>query len=64
MTLSIKVNPAQNGFKKKRESRIQYDLRRAAHIRHCTNDAELKQFCRDEWSKIPPELIQIPKALA
>lgn len=30
------------------------DLRRAIHSRHPKNIAELKQFCRDEWSKVPP----------
>ncbi|KAF7647647.1 hypothetical protein LDENG_00168970 [Lucifuga dentata] len=31
------------------------DLKRAVHTRHPKNMAELKQFCKEEWSKIPPE---------
>lgn len=30
-------------------------LKRGVHSRQPTNVAELKQFCEDEWSKIPPE---------
>ena len=29
------------------------DLKRAVHTRHPKNIAELKQFCKEEWSKIP-----------
>lgn len=32
-----------------------HGLRRAIHTRHPKNIAELKQFCKGEWSKIPPE---------
>ena len=28
---------------------------RVFHTRHPKNIAELKQFCKDEWSKIPPD---------
>ena len=28
---------------------------RAVHTRHPKNTAELKQFCKEEWSKIPPD---------
>ena len=28
---------------------------RAVHTRHPKNIAELKQFCKEEWSKIPPD---------
>ena len=31
------------------------DLKRAVHTRHSKNIAELKQFCKEEWSKIPPD---------
>ncbi|KAF7644156.1 hypothetical protein LDENG_00226760 [Lucifuga dentata] len=31
------------------------DLKRAIHTRHPKNMAELKQFCKEEWSKIPPQ---------
>ena len=32
-----------------------HDLKRAVHTRHPKNIAELKQMCREEWSKIPPD---------
>ena len=32
-----------------------HDLKRAIHTRHPRNIAELKQFCTEEWSKIPPD---------
>ena len=32
-----------------------YELKRAVHTRHPKNIAELKQFCKEEWSKIPPD---------
>ena len=32
-----------------------HDLKRAVHTRHPKNIAELKQFCKEEWSKIPPD---------
>ena len=32
-----------------------HDLKRAVHTRHPKNNAELKQFCQEEWSKIPPD---------
>ena len=32
-----------------------YDLKRANHTRHPKNIAELKQFCKEDWSKIPPD---------
>uniref|UniRef100_A0AAZ3RHG4 Tc1-like transposase DDE domain-containing protein n=1 Tax=Oncorhynchus tshawytscha TaxID=74940 RepID=A0AAZ3RHG4_ONCTS len=31
------------------------DLKRTVHTRHPKNIAELKQFCKEEWSKIPPD---------
>lgn len=31
-----------------------HDLKRAIHTRQPKNIAELKQFCEEEWSKIPP----------
>jgi hypothetical protein len=31
------------------------DLKRTVHTRHPKNIAELKQFCQEEWSKIPPD---------
>ena len=32
-----------------------HDLKRAVHTRHPKNIAELKEFCKEEWSKIPPD---------
>jgi hypothetical protein len=32
-----------------------HDLKRAVYTRHPKDIAELKQFCEEEWSKIPPE---------
>ena len=32
-----------------------HDLNRAVHTRYPKNIAELKQFCKEEWSKIPPD---------
>jgi hypothetical protein len=32
-----------------------YDLKRANHTRHPNNITELKQFCKEDWSKIPPD---------
>jgi hypothetical protein len=32
-----------------------HDLKRAVHTRQSNNIAELKQFCKEEWSKIPPD---------
>ena len=32
------------------------DLKRAVHTRHPKNIAEMKQFCKEERSKIPPYL--------
>ncbi|KAI3361622.1 hypothetical protein L3Q82_001936 [Scortum barcoo] len=34
---------------------LRNDFKRAIHTRHPKNMAELKQFCKDEWSKICPE---------
>lgn len=31
------------------------DLKRAVHMRRPRNMTELKQFCQEEWAKIPPE---------
>ncbi|KAG2457775.1 TCB1 transposase, partial [Polypterus senegalus] len=32
-----------------------HDLKKAIHARKPSNKAELQQFCKDEWAKIPPE---------
>ena len=32
-----------------------HDLKRAVHTRHPKNITELKQFRKEEWSKIPPD---------
>ena len=32
-----------------------HDLKRAVHTRHPKKIAELKQFCKEEWSKNPPD---------
>ena len=34
---------------------LRHDLKRAVHTRHPKNIAELKQFCKEEWCKIPPD---------
>ena len=31
------------------------DLKKAVHARKPSNVAELKQFCKEEWDKIPPQ---------
>ena len=32
-----------------------HDPKRAAHTRNPKNISELEQFCKEEWSKIPPD---------
>ena len=32
-----------------------HDVKRAVHTKHPKNIAELKQFCKEEWSKIPSD---------
>ena len=32
-----------------------HNLKRAVHTRHPNNITELKQFCKEAWSKIPPD---------
>uniref|UniRef100_A0A8C4X270 Tc1-like transposase DDE domain-containing protein n=1 Tax=Erpetoichthys calabaricus TaxID=27687 RepID=A0A8C4X270_ERPCA len=32
-----------------------HDLKKAVNARKPSNKAELQQFCKDEWAKIPPE---------
>ena len=32
-----------------------HDLKLAIHARKPSNVAELKQFCKEEWAKIPPQ---------
>ena len=32
-----------------------HDLKRAVHSRHPNNISELTWFCKDKWSKIPPD---------
>ncbi|KAJ0041565.1 hypothetical protein NL108_013288 [Boleophthalmus pectinirostris] len=34
---------------------LRHDLKRAIHTRQPKNIAEVKQFCEEEWSKIPPD---------
>ena len=31
------------------------DLKKVVHARKPSNVAELKQFCKEEWAKIPPQ---------
>ncbi len=33
------------------------DLKHAVHVRKPTNITELKQFCEEEWVKIPPQCV-------
>lgn len=37
-----------------------HDLKRAIHARNPRNTKELKTFCREEWSKIPPQCCTSP----
>ncbi|KAK3536029.1 hypothetical protein QTP70_025510, partial [Hemibagrus guttatus] len=32
-----------------------HDLKKVVHARNPSNVAELQQFCKDEWAKIPPQ---------
>lgn len=32
-----------------------HDLKQAVHTRKLSNVAELKQFCKEEWTKTPPQ---------
>ena len=32
-----------------------HDLKSSVHTGHSKNIAELKQLCKEEWSKIPPD---------
>ncbi len=32
-----------------------HDLKQSFHARKSSNVAELKQFCKEEWAKIPPQ---------
>ncbi len=32
-----------------------HDLKQSFHARKPSNEAELKQFCKEEWAKIPPQ---------
>ncbi len=32
-----------------------HDLKQSIHARKPSNVAELKQFCKEEWAKIPPQ---------
>ncbi len=32
-----------------------HDLKQSIHTRKHSNVAELKQFCKEEWAKIPPQ---------
>ncbi|KAK3548405.1 hypothetical protein QTP70_012647 [Hemibagrus guttatus] len=32
-----------------------HDLKKVVHVRKPSNVAELQQFCKDEWAKIPPQ---------
>ncbi|KAF7658083.1 hypothetical protein LDENG_00017910 [Lucifuga dentata] len=35
------------------------DLKQAIHARKPSNEAELKQFCKEEWNKIPPQCARL-----
>ncbi len=35
-----------------------HDLKHLFHARKPSNVAELKQFCKEEWAKIPPQLCE------
>ncbi len=32
-----------------------HDLKQSIHARKLSNVAELRQFCKEEWAKIPPQ---------
>ena len=60
-----KVNRQQNGLNRRKCAFwspdlnpievLWHDIKRAVYTRHPKNIAELKQFCEEEWSKIPPD---------
>ncbi|KAK3542023.1 hypothetical protein QTP86_010605 [Hemibagrus guttatus] len=39
-----------------------HDLKKVVHARKPSNVAELQQFCKDEWAKIPPQRCNTPIA--
>jgi hypothetical protein len=68
--LLSEVNQQQNVFNRKKICLLEWSsqspdlnpfemlwhgLKRAVHTRHPKNIAELKQFCKEEWTKIPPD---------
>ncbi len=34
---------------------LRNDLKQSSHVRKLSNVAELKQFCKEEWAKVPPQ---------
>ncbi len=34
---------------------LRHDLKQSIHAQKPSNVAELKQFCKEEWDKIPPQ---------
>ncbi|KAK3555833.1 hypothetical protein QTP86_029038 [Hemibagrus guttatus] len=36
-----------------------HNLKKVVHARKPSNVAELQQFCKDEWAKIPPDSLQV-----
>ena len=69
MTQNKEVNQQQNGFNRRKyalwSGPVSPDFnliwddvawpQRAVHTRHLKNTAELKQFCKEDWSIIPPD---------
>ena len=69
MTQNTEVNQQQKGFNRRKYTFwsgpvspdlnpieiLWHDLKRAVHTGHPKNIAELKQFCKEEWSKFPPD---------
>ncbi|CDQ91518.1 unnamed protein product [Oncorhynchus mykiss] len=69
MTQNTEVNQQLNGFNRRKYAfwsgpvRVLTSTRlrcfgmtlRVVHTVHPKNIAELKQFCKEEWSKIPPD---------
>jgi hypothetical protein len=70
MTQNTEVNQQQNGFNRRKYAfwsdllespdlnpieMLWHDLKRVVHTRHPKNIVEMKQFCKEEWSKLSPD---------
>jgi len=58
MIWSTPASPPLNGLKETYVNPIEmlwHDLKQAVHARKPSNVAELKQFSKEAWAKIPPQ---------